>query len=102
VAINLNTVTSTTAVATVTFGDQSMPITYRPGLVTQARMDAVTSDSQIIEFLAEVLVDWDLRSGTGKAARKMAVNTKNLNALPFTLTADIFRAIASGRVDPEA
>lgn len=101
-AINLNTVTSATATATVTFGDQSMPVTYRPGLVTQARLDAVKTDSDIIDFLAEVLVEWDLRSGTGKAARKMAINTKNLNSIPFALNADIFRALVSGRVDPEA
>lgn len=99
-SINLDNLALNKATTEVTYGGQSMTITFRPAATTQNRMDAINTDDEIIGFVKEALVAWDIKQGT----KKLPLTEKSLRDLPFALVGVIFRAIIAGgsEVDPEA
>lgn len=99
-AINLTNLAANKATKTVHFGGESMDVVYRPALITQERIEAVTGDNAVVDFLLDVLVSWDIRQGT----KKMPLNKASITKLPFELVGVIFNQLvtAGGDVDPEA
>lgn len=99
-AINLSNVLANKATKTIEYGGESCEIVYRPGMVTQERLDSVNNDAEIVTYVTEVLVSWDIRNGT----KKLPISEASLNKLPFDLVTLIFRSIisAGGEVAPEA
>lgn len=98
--MDLDTILTNTATDTVSFGGQDMTIKFRPLLMTQERGEDIKTDDDVIQFVLEALISWDLKRG----GRKMPVNEKSMRSIPFRLVAEIYNTIAFSRVeiDPEA
>lgn len=98
--MDLKSVLAATATDTVDFAGQTMTITFKPLLMTQERAVAIVTDDQVIEFVLEALITWDLKKG----GRKLPINEKTLRSIPFRLVAAIYNKItfSQAEVDPEA
>lgn len=99
-AINVTQLAANKATKTVEFAGQTTDITYRPGLITQERLEKVVGDTAIMEFLVDVLVSWDIRVGQ----KKLPISIASLKKLPFELVGALYEAVVTsgGEVSPEA
>ena len=98
--IDLNALTANKATLTIQWGGESMDVVYRPGLITQDRLDKVSGDKATVQFLLDLLVSWDIRQGT----KKLSLTEASINKLPFDLVAHMFNELIRGGSDvsPEA
>lgn len=80
------------------FGGESATITYRPGVVTTERMDALREvpedqgDHVICQFLSEILVRWDVEEDDGSM---WGTDYASLTRLPLQFIGDVLYAIRS-------
>lgn len=85
------------------FGGESATITYRPGVVTTERMDALREvpedqgDHVICQFLSEILVKWDVEKDDGSM---WPTDYDGLRGLPLQFVGDVLMAIR-GDVAPD-
>lgn len=67
--IDLTDIAADTATATVTFGEHTAKVKYHPGLLTTesiAAMNRVQNTDQFMQFLSDLIEDWDIKRGNKK------------------------------------
>lgn len=87
--ISLDELQAEEAVAVVRIGGKEMKVTYRPGLVTSAqesrlrrlsREDPEAAEVEMGEYMAKLLVDWDLVQGPDN--EKVPITPETISNLP--------------------
>lgn len=90
--INLKTVMTNTAEVNIDYMDMSMPIRFKPGIITGEWLDRMSSDESIngvANIIVDLLVDWDVEDGEGI---KLPVTLDNIKLLPLPLLKSIITA----------
>lgn len=94
-AINLNALALDEAVATAHFQGQEASVTYRPSAITTHRLQelqraAVEDDmGAIIDFLVDVMSDWDVTRGK----TKVTIDKEGLENIPMVFLRAIMVAV---------
>jgi hypothetical protein len=77
------------------FSDQSMPITYRPSVLTAeflSTMSAGQTHEQLADSMERLIADWDLMDKPG--GKKLAVGHEAFNVMPLAMIQGMVRACA--------
>lgn len=101
--MDIQALKSRTRQVTVEYEGERLNVEYRPGALTGALVDQVTTaageqgqSAVIAEALAQVMAGWDATCGS----EPYPPTHENLMALPLRLLSDVFRAIVQDAAPP--
>jgi hypothetical protein len=95
---DLNDIADDTASCVAYYGTHEIKVTFKPSLLTQAKLGSVQKsgkDDDFIMFLSECLVGWDVTSGK----KKIPTTPEGISQLPVPVLKAVFYAVMTEAQD---